>query len=106
VTPEPVPAAPDDASHWKAALLTVRTQIADYEREGTSTPGKLKRAARLRTARLALRDFAASHTQPVTEFKQLVNDIETAEKDDNWRRIAELVRQLLDRVDGWVGHKD
>ncbi|MGN6594065.1 MAG: hypothetical protein ACTHJX_14310 [Terriglobales bacterium] len=90
--------------HWKAALLTVRTQIADYEREGTSTPGKLKRAARLRTSRLALRDFAETHAQPVAELKQLLQEVEAAEKDDNWPRIAELVRQLLTRVDGWLGH--
>jgi hypothetical protein len=92
--------------HWKAALVTVRTQIADYEREGTSTPGKLKRAARLRAARLALRDFAADYPQPVTELKQLLSAVEAAEKDDNWPHIAELVRQLLTRVDGWLGHDD
>lgn len=88
---------------WKAALLTVRTQIADYEREGTSTPGKLKRAARLRAARLALRDLPAERAVTVAALKREISEIEQAERDDNWRRIATLVQQLLATLDGHIG---
>lgn len=89
--------------HWKAALLTVRTQIADYEREGTSTPGKLKRAARLRACRLALRDLGDEHAPAVASLKLALQEIEKAEKDDNWRRVAELIRTTLAEVDGLIG---
>lgn|GEM_PF-5522940 len=92
---------PDPA--WGAALLEVRTQIADYEREGTSTPGKLKRAARLRASRLALRDFAASHAAAVARLKAACNEIERADKDDNWRKVAELVQAMLAELDGMIG---
>lgn len=92
-----------DAANWKAALLTVRTQIADYEREGTSTPGKLKRAARLRAARLALRDLPAERAGAVADLKRDLNAIESAERDDNWRRIGDLVQELLATVDGHIG---
>lgn len=88
---------------WKATLLTVRTQIADYEREGTSTPGKLKRAARLRTCRMALRDFSAAYAPAVATLKSALNEIEKAEKDDNWRRLADLIQQALVEVDGLIG---
>jgi len=100
--------AHDDSSpalplHWKAALLTVRTQIADYEREGTSTPGKLKRAARLRACRMALRDFGAERAPAIASLKQAFNEIEKAEKDDNWRRVTELIHSTLADVDGMIG---
>lgn len=94
---------PHRAADWKAALLTVRTQIADYEREGTSTPGKLKRAARLRAARLALRDLPPERAAVVSTLKRELSEIEQAERDDNWRRIANLVRQLLADLDGHIG---
>lgn len=94
----PVP-APD----WKASLLAVRTQVADYEREGTSTPGKLKRAGRLRAARLAMRDLPTEHATAVAALKNMLNEIEKAERGDDWRRIGELIRQLLAAVDGHIG---
>lgn len=102
MNPDPQP-PPHSVADWKAALLTVRTQIADYEREGTSTPGKLKRAARLRAARLALRDLPPERAAVVATLKRELNDIEQAERDDNWRRIADLVRQLLADLDGYIG---
>ncbi|HEY7855312.1 MAG TPA: hypothetical protein VIC32_02630 [Terriglobales bacterium] len=92
-----------ESNNWKAALLAVRTQIADYEREGTSTPGKLKRAARLRSSRLALRDVALDHTTAVSSLKLALGEIEKAEKDDNWRRIAELITQLVADLDRRIG---
>lgn len=85
-------------SDWNGALQVVREQMADYEREGTSTPGKLKRSARLRAARMALRDFAASHPEPTARIKALLNDVEKAEKDDDWRKISTLIPQLLEMV--------
>ncbi|MGH9475154.1 MAG: hypothetical protein ACRD1C_02355 [Terriglobales bacterium] len=91
------------APEWKPTLIAVRTQIADYEREGTSTPGKLKRAARLRASRRALATLGAEHASAVALLKRLLAQIEAAEKDDNWSRIAELVRQLLAEVDSLVG---
>ncbi|MGH9415732.1 MAG: hypothetical protein ACRD01_03815 [Terriglobales bacterium] len=88
---------------WKPSLLTLRTQIADYEREGTSTPGKLKRAARLRTCRMALREVAPDHAAEAARLKSELNRIEAAEKNDNWRLIAELVREMLAALDGLIG---
>ncbi|MGH9392699.1 MAG: hypothetical protein ACRD1E_00890, partial [Terriglobales bacterium] len=93
---------PPASLSWKAALLEARTQIADYEREGTSTPGKLKRAARLRASRLALRDFAAGHEQAVARLKDAFNQIERADKDDNWRRVGELIQAALVELDGLI----
>ena len=90
-------------SDWTSALKTVREQMAEYEREGTSTPGKLKRSARLRGARLALRDFAASHSEETARIKALLNDVEKAEKDDDWRKISALIPQVLTTVDGLAG---
>lgn len=91
------------APEWKPALISLRTQIADYEREGTSTPGKLKRAARLRNARRALAGLGSAHADAVAPLKRLLEQIEAAEKDDNWSRIAELVRQCLAEVDALMG---
>jgi len=101
VTADAPPTAPELS--WNAALLEVRTQIADYEREGTSTPGKLKRAARLRASRLALRDFAAAHAAAVARLKTAINEIERADKDDNWRRVGELVQSTLTELDALIG---
>ena len=100
---EEIPAPRVPAQGWQASLLSVRTQIADYEREGTSTPGKLKRAARLRTARMALRDFGPEHASAVAGIKSALNDIERAERDDDWRAIASLIQRTLAAVDGWIG---
>lgn len=86
-------------SDWKGALQTVREQMADYEREGTSTPGKLKRSARLRAARMALRDFAASHSEATARIKAMLNDVEKAEKDDDWRKVSTLIPEILAAVD-------
>ncbi|HXE31058.1 MAG TPA: hypothetical protein VN515_04590 [Terriglobales bacterium] len=99
MTLEDTPAASD----WKAALVTVRTQIADYQREGTSTPGKLKRAARLRACRMALRGFESDHAAAVGALKQAVSAIEAAEKDDNWRQQAEIIVTLRQDVDRLIG---
>lgn len=90
-------------SDWTTALKTVRDQMADYEREGTSTPGKLKRAGRVRSARMALREFAASHAEPTARLKALLNDVEKAEKDDDWRKISGLVPQLVAVIDELAG---
>jgi len=90
-------------SDWNGALNTVREQMTEYEREGTSTPGKLKRAARLRAARMALRDFAASHAEPTARIKALLNDVEKAEKDDDWRKISTLIPELLAVVEQAAG---
>jgi hypothetical protein len=97
------PEWPRESPGWKAALVTVRTQLADYEREGTSTPGKLKRAARLRACRLALRDLAAAHGDAVAKFKSGLADIERAEKDDDFRLVGDLIRRLLHELDGQLG---
>ncbi len=86
-------------------LITVRTQIADYEREGTSTPGKLKRAARLRASRRALAGFDDAQAAAIEPVKRLLLQIEAAEKEDNWGRISELVRRLLSEVDGLLGSR-
>lgn len=88
---------------WKTALFDVRAQIADYEREGTSTPGKLKRAARLRAARMAIRDAAPAYANQVNAIKFMLNEIEAAEKEGQHRQIALRVRHLLAAVDGMIG---
>lgn len=85
-------------SDWNEALKTVREQMTDYEREGTSTPGKLKRSARLRASRMALRDFAASHPESTAHIKAQLNAVEVAEKDDNWGKISLLIPELLATV--------
>ncbi len=97
------PEWPRESPGWKAALVAVRTQLADYEREGTSTPGKLKRAARLRACRLALRDVAGAHTAAVAQLKNGLADIERAEKDDDYRLVGDLIRRLLLELDGQLG---
>ncbi len=83
--------------------MTVRTQLADYEREGTSTPGKLKRAARVRACRLALRDLAAAHAAAVARLKEELAELERAEKDDDYRLVGDLIRRLLRDLDGQLG---
>lgn len=88
---------------WKPTLLTLRTQIADYEREGTSTPGKLKRAARLRACRMALRNVDGAHAGDAARLKSALNRIEAAEKNDDWRAIAGLARETLEALDGLIG---
>ncbi|MGH9482895.1 MAG: hypothetical protein ACRD1L_12480 [Terriglobales bacterium] len=97
--------SPAPTFNWKAALLTVRTQIADYEREGTSTPGKLKRAARLRHCRLALRDCDPEHAPAAAKLRLALGEIEKAEKDDNWRRVAELIPRTLHELDDLIGRR-
>jgi hypothetical protein len=97
------PEWPRESPGWKAALVTVRTQLADYEREGTSTPGKLKRSARLRACRLALRDLAATHGEAVAKLKNGLAEIERAEKDDDFRQVGDLIRRLLTELDGQLG---
>lgn len=105
VIADPSGASAAPPQQWKAALLTIRTQVADYEREGTSTPGKLKRAARLRACRLAVRDTGPEHADDSARLRAALAEIENAEKNDDWRRIGELVRRLLRDVDELIGRK-